>query len=381
MAKFTLRARVAAIVLTVPLIASACSGNHYAPNSPTSGVGPMSTADDLQSDGANVSVLKQLKTQMVIGSTIDPKFKQLNPYGLAVAPSTAGAFTAGDLVVCNFNAKSNVQGTGFTIVGLHPAPGSKPLLVAASKKTLLGCNALALAPQNFIWAAAFASNSNPILDANGKLVQNITGKPLDRPFGQIYAPAKGKSGPAFYESNAGNGTIVRFNLSGSATEDVIAKGFKVNHGKPGSILGPSGLAYDLKRDTLYIVDGANNTVVAFAKVSTIPAGGIKVEKGGMTFSGPSASLARVVFAGAPLNASISSALLFNGNLVIGNTGDPNGKNLMVEISRSGRMLDVENVDKGPAGSIFGMVATGTSAADTKLYFNDDNDNNLQVLQM
>jgi hypothetical protein len=67
--------------------------------------------------------------------------------------------------------------------------------------------------------------------------------------------------------------------------------------------------------------------------------------------------------------------------VIGNTGDPNGKNLMVEISRSGRMLDVENVDKGPAGSIFGMVATGTSAADTKLYFNDDNDNNLQVLQM
>ena len=109
MAKFTLRARVAAIVLTVPLIASACSGNHYAPNSPTSGVGPMSAADDLQPDGANVSVLKHLKTQTVIGSTIDPKFKQLNPYGLAVAPSTMGAFTAGDLVVCNFNARSNVQ--------------------------------------------------------------------------------------------------------------------------------------------------------------------------------------------------------------------------------------------------------------------------------
>ena len=381
MAKFTLRARVAAIVLAVPLIASACSGNHYAPNSPTSGVGPMSTSDDLQSDGANVSVLKHLKTQMVIGSTIDPKFKQLNPYGLAVAPSTMGAFTAGDLVVCNFNARSNVQGTGYTIVGLHPAPGSKPVLVAASKKTLLGCNALALAPGNFIWAAAFASNSNPVLDSNGNLVENITGKPLNRPFGQIYAPAKtAKTGAAFYESNAGNGTIVRFNLSNS-TADVIAKGFKVNHGKPGSILGPSGLAYDLKRDTLYIVDGANNTLVAFAKVSKIAAGGITVGKGGMTFSGPSASMARVVFAGAPLNASISSALLFNGNLVIGNTGDPDGMNLMVEISRTGKLLDVDNVDKGAAGSIFGMVATGTSAADTKLYFNDDNDNNLQVLQM
>jgi hypothetical protein len=378
MRKFTLRARAAAIVLSVPLIASACAGSHYAPNAPTSNVGQMNAGAALQPD-ANGSVLKQLTKQTVVGSTIDPRFKQLNPYGLAVAPSTMGAFTAGDLVVCNFNAKTNVQGTGYTIVGLHPTPGSNPLLVAADKKTLLGCDALALAPQNFIWAAAFASNSNPILDANGKLLRNITGKPLNRPFGQIYAPAKTKkTGPAFYESNAGDGTIVRFNIN-SGTADVIAKGFKVNHGKPGSILGPSGLAYDLKRDTLYIVDGANNTLVAFSKVSKMAAGAVIVGKNGKTFSGPSASNARLVYSGSPLNASISSALLFNGNLVIGNTGDPNGKNLMVEISTSGKMLDVLNVDTGPAGSIFGMVATGSSAATTKLYFNDDNDNNLQVL--
>jgi hypothetical protein len=379
MQKFSLRARAAAVALSVPLIVSACAGGHYAPPAPTSDMVQAGGADGLQPD-AGASILKQLKKQVVVGSTIDPKFKQLNPYGLAVAPSTAGAFTAGDLVVCNFNARNNVQGTGYTIVGLHPAPGSKPLLVAADKKTLLGCNALALSPGNFIWAAAFASNSNPILDSNGKLVQNITGKPLDRPFGQIYAPAKtAKTGAAFYESNAGNGTIVRFNLSNS-TADVIAKGFKVNHGQPGSILGPSGLAYDLKRDTLYVVDGANNTLVAFSKVSTIAAGGIVVGSGAKTFSGPSASLARLVYSGAPLNASISSALLFNGNLVIGNTGDPSGKNLMVEISSAGKLLDVLNVDKGASGSIFGMVATGTSAASTKLYFNDDNNNNLQVLQ-
>jgi len=41
---------------------------------------------------------------VVIGSTIDPKFGQLNPYGLTVATSTAGDFTQGDLAVCNFNA-------------------------------------------------------------------------------------------------------------------------------------------------------------------------------------------------------------------------------------------------------------------------------------
>ena len=91
------------------------------------------------------SILKTLKKQVVIGSTSDPKLKQLNPYGLTVAPATTGDFQEGDLVVCNFNAKSNVQGTGYTIVALHPTPGSSPLLVSDSK-TLLGCAALALGP-------------------------------------------------------------------------------------------------------------------------------------------------------------------------------------------------------------------------------------------
>jgi len=44
------------------------------------------------------------------------------------------------------------------------------------------------------------------------------------------------------------------------------------------------------------------------------------------------------------------------------------------------VLDVRNVDTGAAGAIFGMVATGTNARNTKLYFNDDNANNLQVLE-
>jgi hypothetical protein len=160
---------------------------------------------------------------------------------------------------------------------------------------------------------------------------------------------------------------------------VIATGFAINHGKPGSILGPSGLSYNAKNDTLYVVDGANNTLVALAAVSSIPAGGVVVGASGGTFTGPSASSASLVFSGKPLNGPISSALLPNGNLVLGNTLDPSGKNLMVEISKAGKLLDVLNVDKGASGSIFGMVATGTPA-NTKLYFNDDNNNNLQVLE-
>lgn len=366
--------RVTVAVLAIAIAGCARDAGSTLPAQPG-----LSAPETVQSRPDNSgSILKQLTKEAVIGSTVDPTFHQLNPYGLTVAPATAGDFTAGDLVVCNFNAKSNVQGTGFTIVALHPMPGSKPKLVSSSK-TLLGCNALALGPADDIWAAAFSANDNPVLSASGKLEVNIKGKPFDRPFGQIFAQPTSAS-PAFYESNAGNGTIVRINLGSTFTYDVIAKGFAVNHGKPGSIFGPSGLAYDPNGDQLYIVDGTNNTVVAFSNVSTIPSGGIVVEKGGMTFKGPSAADARLVFAGTPLDGPISSALLFNGNVVIGNTSNPSGQNIMVELTPQGKVLNVRNVDKGASGSIFGMVATGTSAADTKLYFNDDNHNDLRVLE-
>jgi hypothetical protein len=360
------------------IAAMAASGCHGASMIPAQSAGSAAQPLGQTLPDNSVSILKMLTKQVVIGSTVDSKFHQLNPYGLTVAPASAGDFKKGDLVVCNFNDKANVQGTGFTIVALHPKPGSKPLLVSSSK-TLVGCNALALSTGDDIWAAAFTANDNPVLSPTGVLEINIKGKPFDRPFGQIFAQPKGGS-PAFYATDAGDGTVVRINLGSPFTFDVIAKGFAINHGKPGSILGPSGLAYDPNGDQLYVVDGTNNTVVAFSKVSSIPNGGVTVEKGGKTFKGPSAHDARLVFAGAPLNGPISSALLFNGNLVVGNTGNPSGKNIMVELSPTGKMLATRNVDKGASGALFGMVATGTSAANTKLYFNDDNDNNLQVLE-
>jgi hypothetical protein len=331
---------------------------------------------------ASYSMLKLLTREREIGSTVDPKLHQLNPYGLAVAPSTNGDFSKGDLVVCNFNASSNVQGTGYTIVALHPQTHATPRLVSDSK-TLVGCDALALSPTDDIWAAAFKSDDNPVISSSGKLEANIKGKPFNHPFGQIYAGHGGASGaPAYYETNArGGGTVVRINLGSSGfTYDVIATGFAINGGAPGSIFGPSGLAYDGKKDTLYIVDGANNTVVAFSSVSTIPAGGIVVGKDGTSFSGPSASQARLVFAGSPLDGPISSALLFNGNLVIGNTSNKTGRNIMVEMTPHGQILATRNVDKGASGALFGMVATGGNSQDARIYFNDDNHNDLRVLE-
>ena len=372
-----LRSVAASIVATLAISGCSSAGSSMSPLGLKAVSAPDSPLGDALSP--NISMLKALKKQVVIGSTVDPVNGAQNPYGLTIAPSTTGDFSAGDLVVCNFNAKSNVQGTGQSVIALHPVPSSAPTHVSGIK-ALHGCDALAIDGADIIWAAVMVANDNPVLDADGKLIDNIKGKPFSQPWGQVYAqPASGA--PAFYETNAGNGSIVRINLTSGFPSDVIATGFPVNHGKPGTALAPSGLAYDASIDTLYFADGDNNSVVAFKNVSTIPKHGIKAIDNGMKFSGPAAGDARIVYSGDPLNGPISTALLPNGNLVVGNTLDPDGKNLLVELSSaSGKLLGVRNVDKGPAGALFGIVATGTNASDTKIYFNDDNDNNVQVLE-
>jgi hypothetical protein len=378
--RFRMHSAIAVGAAIAGLAASGCGGSHASLPASTSAGTPMQAQAGFKSfPDKGGGILHQLRRQVVIGSTIDPVFGQLNPYGLTVAPSTSGFFTKGDLAVCNFNDSSNVQGTGYTIVALHPKPGSSPTLVAADPYTLVGCDAIAMAPDDSIWAAAFSSNDNPVFSSSGVLVKNFSGSPFNHPFGQTYAqPMKGP--PAFYESNAGDGSIVRISVGSSMSTEVIATGFPINGGPPGSILGPSGLQYERRHDALIVVDGENNSVTEISKVSSIHAGCLKVLDRGRRFGGRCGPRARVLFSGPPLNGPISSALLFNGSLVIGNTLDPDGQNLMIEINPGGHVMDVRNVDTGPAGSLFGMVATGSNAANTKLYFNDDNDNNLQVLE-
>ena len=307
-----------------------------------------------------------------IGSTVDPMNGDQNPYGLAIAPVSWGVLTAGDLMICNFNDSTNVQGNGTTIEILHPTPGSTPTRMVEDPN-LKGCAALAVASDDAPWAAAFSSNLAPFYAQTGKLVSTLSAGPWNGPWGETFAPGFGSSAASYVTSNATSGTIVRVNVAGTEFT-TIASGFTLNAGAvPGNILGASGLTYDATRDTLYVVDSNENRVVAFAGYSTLPANAIVVGSNG-TFSGPSAASATVLFSGAPLNGPISAALLFNGDLVVGNTGD----NLLVEISSAGAVVATQNLDTGAAGALFGIVATGTEATSTRIYFNDDNDNTVKV---
>ena len=352
----------------------------------------------------NPSILSQLASvkPMTIGSSVDPILGDTKPYGLAIAPATAGLLTAGDLVICNFdnNAKPPVQGAGTTIVGLHPTPGAnpggKPYRVAQDAK-LQGCNALTVLADDSISAAAFTANMNPLVSPNGMVNTPFASDKFASPWGEAYAAANAGKTAALYVSNV-DGSIDRIELNGDTPTSFtqIATGFCTG-GSPGSIFAPSGLTYDPSIDTLYIVDTSSNSVVSFANASGIGAGGVVVNGNCNsvahpptpmpTFSGPSAASATVIAHGSPLFSPISAALLSDGDLVVANNdiniGTGQMPNLAVEISPVlpggfvGEPLQLDT--SGTPGAVFGLAATTDAQGHQILYYNDDNTNTVVML--
>ena len=342
------------------------------------------------------SILSMLSPTKIttIGSTVDPIEKGNNPYGLAIAPVTAGLVTAGDLIACNFNdGATSTEGKGTTIIGLHPTPGSTPYRIAQSA-SLQGCNALATFPDGSISAAAFSANQNPLVAPSGAVGTPFSSDTFGGPWGEAYVPAKGQNPAALYVSNA-NGTIDRITLNGDVQTGFaqIVQGF-CGSGMPGSIYAPAGLTYDPSVDTLYVVDTSSFSVIALAKVSSIGTSGITVAgqcstttsapTPKPTFSGPSASSATVIAHGAPLFAPLSAALLADGDLIVENSdiGIPSGQmpNLAVEVSPVlpggfvGQPVQLDT--SGTPGALFGIVATVDGQGNQVVSFNDDNTNSV-----
>jgi hypothetical protein len=362
----------------VAILLAACGGGGGITSTPQA----LPSATPAPSPTPNpASVLGFLKTKTTIASTVDPINGDQNPYGLAIAPAgtTAGGIEQpGDLIVCNFNNSANVQGQGTTIEDIKPVAGSTPTRMTQSA-SLLGCDAIAIGPTGNPWLADYTADDNPIVKPTGALAVSLTNAALKAPWGQAFSGTAGATfSSAFYESNAADGSIVRIDITSNGfVYDTIATGFSVNGGQPGNILAPAGLTYNPANDTLYIVDSNVNKVIAIKNVTQVPADGIQATDtvAATTFAGSSASSASVLYAGSPLNAPISAALLYNGALVVGNTAN----NLLVEISPSGTILDTVSVDSGAAGAIFGIAAEGTSTATTQIFFNDDNTNSVVEL--
>lgn len=358
----------------------------------------------------NSSIIKALSAGKIvqIGSTevsngVDPAVES-NPYGLAIAPITSGPITAGDLISCNFTSAADAaatpqpkQGDGSTIVALHPTPGSTPTLIAQGD-LLKGCNALTVLADGTISVAAWTANANALVSPSGPVNNPFSAHKFGQPWGEAYVPAKGSNAAALYISNF-DGTIDRITLNGDAQGSFteIAKGFCAN-GTPGAIYAPSGLTYDASIDTLYIVDTASFSVVAFANVSKIDTDGVAVNGNcpaatsftvptdKPTFGGAAATSARVIANGSPLFTPLSAALLADGDLIVTNAdiNIPDGQmaNLAIEVSpvlANGFVDSPFQLDNGQSGALFGIVATVDARGFQVIYFNNDNDNAVEML--
>jgi hypothetical protein len=345
------------------------------------------------------SILSMLSPSTIttVGSTVDPIEHGGNPYGLAIAPVTAGLVTAGDLMACNFNdGATNTQGLGTTIVGLHPTAGATPYRIAQSS-SLQGCNALTVFADGSIAAAAYSANQNPLVDPSGTVNTPFSTDTFAQPWGEAYVAASGQNSAALYVSNA-NGTIDRITLNGDTPTAFmqIVQGF-CGSGQPGGIYAPAGLTYDPSVDTLYVIDTSSYSVIALANVSQIGASGVMVAGQCSstaspptplpTFSGPSASSASVIAHGQPLLAPLSAALLSDGDLIVENSdiniGTGQMPNLAVEVSPvlpGGFVGDPVQLDtSGTPGALFGVVATVDGQGNQIIYFNDDNTNAVMMM--
>jgi hypothetical protein len=382
----TFKKRVFILTAGALFATSACGGNTTVPTA--SQLSGPSAASVVPNGTTSISILKTLTKDVEIGSTVDPKNGDMGPRAITRAKATNGLLKEGQLVVCNFEDSAGTAGKGTTIEILDPKVHSKPSTFTQNAK-IEGCDGNAVSANDTVYGAGLVSGVVAQFNDAGVL-QNTYGPPIQAPLsdadafcGLPYAPEN------IYVSDSKTGSIVKLSFlpisGGKAKETQVITGFATNKGSGWSVLGPSGLQYNNTRigtlcnDTLYIVDGVDNTIVAVEPASQLLfKNEIVVQPGGKTFkcNHKTKVCATLVYSGAPLDAPVASALLPNGNLVVANS---KGGNKLVELSPKGQVLDTKVIDKSATAHIFGLAATLTATGDTVLYYTDTKTNTLQEL--
>jgi len=389
MSRYTKRAVLALIGV---LAVAACSNNGAVPSARSGG--PSGASQYQPGSNAtpadNTSILKKLKKDVVIGSTVDPGNGDMGPHSISIVQSSYGRLKQGQLVVCNFADSSGNAGKGTTIEVLNPKPGSKPSTLGQSSD-IEGCDGAATTQRGNVCAAGFTSGLVACFDSSGSELQSY-GSPIVEPFDVADAHCVvgqkgfcGYSAEYIFASDAKTGGIVNWSINqyGNPHETQVISGFAVNKKSGWSALGPSGLSYTSKIDELYIADGVNNTVVGITHAGNLLVPNeVVVLKGGKKFrckyNGKGDPCGQLIFSGSPLNAPEAMTVLPNGNLIVANTA---GGNTLVEINVStGKVLATKVIDKSKSQGIFALQATGSKDSNTALYYTDINDNSLHELE-
>jgi hypothetical protein len=369
----------AAVIL---LASSGCAAHAVPPGgaNPALQSSSVSVSDSRPAD--TTSILKKLTKDVVIGSTVDAKNGDEGPRAISIVPSHSGKLLIkGQLLVCNFEDSTGAPGKGTTLEALNPKPSSRPARFFQNA-AIEGCDGDAVFHNGTVYGAGLTSGKIAEISKKGGLAKTFSGKTIKAPFSDTAADTAQIFSPIYLYAGTTSGGLVSISLGsyGNGLATQVAEGFGVSDSSGGE-MAASGLQYDQSIDTLYIVDGVTNTVVAFSNSSKLlDKDEIIVEPGGKTFKCkyPKTTCGTVVYSGSPLNAPMASALLPNGNLVVANTQGT--ANTLVELTPSGQVLDTEVVDTSSTQGVFGLVASGTSDSNTVLYYTDTNSNTVQELE-
>jgi hypothetical protein len=288
----------------------------------------------------------------------------VNPYGVSFVPKgfpKGGKIASGDVLVSNFNAASpNGQGTGTTIVSVTPGGTQTTFFQGTAPLGLT--TALNVLENGFVIVGNVPANSQGtpeqgsliVLDKNGN---QVNGSPLvdptflNGPWDSTIIDKGGDSAIVFV-SCANNGTVTRLELTfggivGSVaikSKFTIANGYKHENNATAFVLGPTGLAYDGKSDTLYVASTDDNAIYAVADAAK---GTLPVSKGTIVFKD-----------NAHLHGPLGLVLAPNGDLISSQgdavNPDPNHQSEIVECTKSGKFVTEFAVDS-TVGAAFGIA--------------------------
>ena len=316
-------------------------------------------------------------------STI-PANGDLNPYGVAFVPSkfpSGGAVNPGDILVSNFNNKSNAQGTGTTIVriqGTGPATvffqGAPPLGLSTALNILrAGFTLVGNFPSPDLSGSCTTAQAGSILviDKNGKQVGSISDPSIDGPWDSALFDEGGSA--RLFVTNGLSGAIVRLDLTVGSSGVTLKKATPIASGyghqcDPVTFVdAPTGLVYDQKRDVLFVASTVDNAIFEVSD-----AGDRSQDNG----------TGKIIYQDAThLHGALAMTMASNGHLLVSNNDainvDPNQPSEIVEFTTEGKFVREISVDQNTGGS-FGLNVSGSDDDTGRFAFVDDNVNALSI---
>ena len=356
----------------------------------------------------NNSILKNRNTIDTISSTV-PANGDVNPYGLVRVSRSIGNLREGHYLVSNFNASSNLQGTGTTIVDVSPS-GSLSVFAQLNSNSLPGpcpggvglTTALAVLQTGWVIVGSLPTADGTsataqagcliVLDNLGNPVETIQGSLINGPWDMTWLDNEQQA--ALFVTNVLNGTVaangsvvnqgtvVRVDLRVSETKmpfleslTVVGAGFSERTDPAALVIGPTGLGLSPgcrhgedeceshsrgDEPVLYVADSLNNRVV----VITDP----------LTRSRPSGP-GMVLSSGGSLNDPLGLTVAPNGHILVVNGND----GFITEITARGAQIASELIDNNGnppgAGALFGVIFDPENG----VVFVDDATNTLNLL--